>query len=109
MSKTELPVQPDAPTFEWELLESTGNESNVRVNWIPKMKGHPGSSFYVDYCLIGEDNWTKTWKVVNNHSTVVTGLLRGKAYDMKVISVNGKFEAESDVQTVKTHGFCKFI
>lgn len=86
------------------------NGTHIRVDWIPKMDGLPGSSFRLMYRLHGGDgNWTNTTAVHNSNFTIVTNLLDEKAYDLAVVSIDGDFEAQSDVEIVKTAGYRKFI
>ncbi|XP_055305925.1 neuroglian-like [Sitodiplosis mosellana] len=97
------PAQPDVPSFTWEPLESTTNETSVRVNWIPKLNGNPGSSFRVLYRMDEKSNWTETEEVINHNSIIVTGLLQNQAYEMAVVSIDGQFLAQSEVQILKTN------
>ena len=74
------------------------------------MDGSPGSSFRLMYRLHGADgNWTNTTAIHNSNFTIVTNLLDAKAYDFAVVSLDGNFEAQSEVQIVKTAGYRKFV
>ena len=80
----------------FELL--AGGSLSVKVIWLPKVDGNPGTDFYLKYRLKGESKWLHTSVIELDDFVVIGELSPSKIYEMAVVSVEGGFEAESDIQ-----------
>ncbi|XP_060537044.1 neuroglian isoform X2 [Cylas formicarius] len=94
--------KPSPPKFRWELIKEDDKPA-VRVIWEPSEDGRPGSHFYVKYKKKGETQYLHTPHQKVNDTQDVLGLEGGETYDFVVTSVDGDYEADSDVQEVSTN------
>lgn len=94
--------EPSKPTFTWDTVKD-GLSASVRVHWLPSEDGKPGSHFYVKYKKRGETTYLETPPEKDEDFYVVSGLDSGEVYDFKVVSVDGNYNVESDVQEVNTY------
>lgn len=97
---TKSTAPPTKPSFTWEFLDAAYNKTNI--TWLPDMDGNPGSSFRVVYRLKGHTGWIETETVINSKSAIIDDLLSDTVYEMAVVSIDGKYTTESDVQEIKT-------
>lgn len=95
---------PDVPNFVWALLPGEQGKASIFVTWVPAVEGHPGSYFYVQYRIKGEDHWNQTATEVNLDSVIVKGLEFGTLYEMRVVAVDGRFETPSRIVEIETGG-----
>lgn len=91
---------PTKPSFTWEVWEGFGDKC-VEVNWIPDMEGNPGSSFRVVYRKNGQSQWKETERIIDAMYTIIYDLIRDTVYDMAVVSIDGEYSTQSDVQEIK--------
>lgn len=103
-TKSQESTRPDAPSFEWELLSTTGSSNDVaiKVVWKPNVGGNPGVDFIVKYRLNGEMNWNSTDQIKDNDFVIILGLQLNKDYDCRVISVDGEYTAQSQILQIST-------
>ncbi|XP_031639111.1 neuroglian-like isoform X2 [Contarinia nasturtii] len=99
--ETKEPRKPLVPSFTWEPQnELIGYDGNVRVNWKPTTNdGLSGSQFYVKFEDKKNHDWSKTSRIISEDFTIIN--LKPKVtYEVIVVSVDGNYETESDVQLV---------
>ncbi|XP_055305923.1 vascular endothelial growth factor receptor 3-like [Sitodiplosis mosellana] len=92
--------KPDQPTFTFELLPLETDFLRVKVIWLPNVDGNPGTDFYVKYRLKGVTEWHHTNPILKDDFSVIECLSPKETYEMIVVSLEGHFEAESDIQKV---------
>ncbi len=85
--ESEPPAKPAAPTVS---ANSTTPETKVDVSWTaPDMTGKPAISDYdVQYRLSGDSSWTSHSFTGTGTSTTLTGLTKGKTYEVQVRATN---------------------
>ncbi|XP_077545441.1 neuroglian-like isoform X1 [Haemaphysalis longicornis] len=93
---------PDVPDFTWVLLPGGKDKEEVQVTWLPAIKGHPGSHFYVQYRRKGDETWEASMEEEYEDKTIVHGLEKGALYEMRVVAVDGKHERPSVIKEVDT-------
>lgn len=93
--KTNTASPPTKPSLSMKLIDE--NSGTVRVKWMPQKDGNPGSKFYVKYCISSTEECEKSIEVIYDDFTTV--ILAPKiTYDVSVVSIDGEFETESDIQ-----------
>lgn len=80
-----------------------GNFVKVRVTWLPNLD-KPGSHFYVRYKKKGETTPSKTPDELNEDYLDVEGLEPDETYEFTVVSVDGSYFTESEMQEYDTSG-----
>ncbi|KAH9364492.1 hypothetical protein HPB48_000484 [Haemaphysalis longicornis] len=93
---------PDVPDFTWVLLPGGKDKEEVQVTWLPAIKGHPGSHFYVQYRRKGDETWETSMEEEYEDKTIVHGLEKGALYEMRVVAVDSKHERPSVIKEVDT-------
>ena len=83
----EPPPAPAAPTVSANTASPT---SKIDVSWTaPTMTGKPAINGYdVQYRLSGDTSWTSHGFTGTGTATAISGLTRGKSYDVQVRAVN---------------------
>ncbi|KAH9364505.1 hypothetical protein HPB48_018695 [Haemaphysalis longicornis] len=93
---------PDVPDFMWVHLPDGNPKEAIQVTWLPALKGHPGSHFYVQYRRKGDRTWEATTSEEYEDTIIVHGLEKKTLYEFRVIAVDGKHEQPSVVEEVYT-------
>ncbi len=85
----EPPAAPAAPTVAQNTATPT---TKLDVSWtVPVMTGKPAISDYdVQYRLSGDSSWTSHSFTGTGTSTTLTGLTKGKSYEVQVRAVNAE-------------------
>lgn len=99
-----LSVEPDTPDFTWESLPSENGYANIKVNWMPNLRGKPGSHFFAKYRIKGETTWLQSDNILEDDYVIVRGLEPDQNYEFVVASVDGEFLKESYAKEVSTSG-----
>nr|UEK51592.1 neuroglian-like protein [Parasacculina yatsui] len=94
-------LPPSRPSFVWR--QPSPGSGSVHITWIPDIAGIPGSHFFVQYRRYGEFNWMSTADEYYEDSIVVTGLDLGQMYDIRVVSVDGRYFMHSDIQQLRVY------
>lgn len=96
-------IQPDPPTFSWKLLNSKKNSTAIilRVDWIPNTNGIPGANFFVKYREKGKQIWLETNQTITDYSMIIHDLRLNDTFELVVVSVDGDYTAESEIQEVE--------
>lgn len=84
------------------------DDTAIKINWLPKLSGKPGSNFFVKYRIKGTERWFRTKLILDDDYTVVENLTPNETYEFKVVSVDGDYETESDVQDIATVKYGRF-
>lgn len=92
---------PGRPSFVWR--QPAPGSGSVDVTWIPDIAGIPGSHFFVQYRRYGEFSWMSTSDEYYQDNIVVTGLDLGQMYDIRVVSVDGRYFMHSDIQQLRVY------
>lgn len=93
-------IEPNRPSFRWELINVTDELLSVKVTWLPCVEGNPGTDFITKYRLRGETQWISTGRIVTEDFVVIQNLLTKETYEMYVESVEGKFVTGSQIGEV---------
>lgn len=101
-TKGEGSVQPDPSTFVWEHLELGSGDVSIKVIWMPAVDGATGMNFFVKYRIKSESSWILTHHEEVNDFVIVRQLLPSQLYEMVMVSIDGEFSAESQIQEIKT-------
>lgn len=103
-TKSKGAFQPDPPTFTWELSPTKNDEQKIDiiVIWMPKVDGVPGSHFFVKYRIKGRADWNTTHVIFYEDFKKISSLLKNNVYELSVVSVDGEYLAESEVQEIST-------
>lgn len=99
-----LSVPPDAPYFTWEQLPSENGYATIRVNWMPSVEGKSGSHFFAKYRVKGETTWLSSDNILEDDYVIIRGLEPDETYEFIVVSVDGTYATDSQVQEVPTVG-----
>lgn len=67
---------------------------------MPNRDGNLGSSFFVKYRLKNDTNWINTDQILSVDFIIIDNLMVNTIYDFVVVSVDGKYMAESEIQEV---------
>lgn len=87
---------PDQPSLECESMPN--DETAIRINWLPKLDGKSGTNFFVKYRIKGNAEWSSTGQILDDDFAIVENLTPNESYEFKVVSVDGDYATESDVQ-----------
>lgn len=90
---------PDVPDFIWVHRPLGNGKEAIQVTWLPSLKGHPGTKFYVQFRRKGDKTWEATM-VEEDEDTIVVNGLEKAVYEFRVIAVDGKYEQPSAVEEV---------
>ncbi|XP_065315901.1 neuroglian-like [Gordionus sp. m RMFG-2023] len=105
--KTSRSGRPLAPSFSVNRIEG----KRVNVTWTPAVGdvgsdgtpiGNPGSLFYVQYRVKGDDLWQRSDDQFLKYWDVLENLQPGTVYQMRVVAQNDLHLTPSDVQEVRT-------
>ncbi|XP_015587223.1 neuroglian isoform X2 [Cephus cinctus] len=100
--KTQLARPPDVPQFTWERIPTENGLSSVRITWLPRQTGNPGSHFFVKYKIKGETITLKTNPEFISNTIEIRGLQSGEVYTMSIVAVDGEYMTESLPQEIET-------
>lgn len=99
-------IVPDEPGFAWTKLPEVEGSFGIRVTWLPNYRRNkPGSMFYVQYRKVGQSQWQRTPMEANMDSISVKGLDLSSIYEVRVVSVDGKYQTASKIDEVATNGY----
>lgn len=102
----DVDLVPDKPKFIWTKLPEEEGSFGVRITWLPNYRHNkPGSQFYVQYRKLGAPVWQKTALEPNMDTINLTGLDLSSVYEVRVVSLEGKFHTASDIEEVATNGY----
>lgn len=96
-------IRPDPPTFLMRLVDLNENYGTIRVGWIPNIYGASGVDFFVKYRKKDTETWFKTDDVIKNMVMTLSGLPINQTYEIAVVSVDGEYTAESEVQEIEVN------
>lgn len=94
--------KPDVPQFTWQTIPKENGYANVKITWLPNLRGYPGSHFFAKYKRRGETIPLETDHEFQNEELEIRGLLSGEVYTMSVVAVDGDYVTESEPQDVET-------
>ncbi|KAH9364509.1 hypothetical protein HPB48_021974 [Haemaphysalis longicornis] len=78
-----------------------GNDTSaIQVTWLPAIKGHPGSAFYVQYRLKGDKTWHTTTVEEYEDRKLVYGLEKDALYEIRVVAIDGEHAQPSLIKMV---------
>lgn len=99
-------IIPDQPDFIWSKLPDEEGSFGIRVTWLPNYRNNrPGSMFYVQYRKWGQTKWERTANEENVDVALVKGLDLSSIYEVRVVSVDGKYSTTSQIEQVATNGY----
>lgn len=99
-------IVPDEPMFIWSKLPEEDGSFGIRVTWLPNYKHNkPGSMFYVQYRKLGQSQWIKTPVEENLDTVSIRGLDLSSIYEVRVVSVDGRYQTASKSEEVTTNGY----
>lgn len=101
-TKEEGSVQPDSPTFVWQHLKQENGNIAIKVIWMPAADGATGSNFFLKYRIKGESAWTLTHHEEVNDFVIIRQLSPNRLYQIVIVSVDGEFTAEGQMQEITT-------
>ncbi|XP_037068395.1 neuroglian-like isoform X3 [Pollicipes pollicipes] len=103
-TKSPQTQQPDRPSLLWAHVRGEeGSENNLKITWLPNTEGRPGSHFFVQYRRAGEASWMSSPIEYYDDSILLRGLDPAQVYEIRTVSVDGLFNAYSDVEEVETY------
>lgn len=91
-------VRPDEPSFKCNLLPIENNILNIKVIWLPDIKGNPGLNFQAQYCLKGTASWRMTREIENDDFVIIENLSPYETYEIAVSSIEEPFYTSSAVE-----------
>ncbi|XP_077544625.1 neuroglian-like [Haemaphysalis longicornis] len=91
---------PDMPDFTWVQVPDGNDTSAIQVTWLPAIKGHPGSEFYVQYRLKGDKTWHTTTVEEYEDRKLVYGLEKDALYEIRVVAIDGEHAQPSLIKMV---------
>lgn len=97
-TRTTTPRLPDIPDLLWNYIppdEDSQSGHSIQVIWLPNIRGHPGSHFFVQYRVLGNSEWTSTDTVVGTDVTVLRQLDDTVLYELRTVSVDGHYTRPS--------------
>lgn len=98
--KDEKSMTPDRPDFTWEQLPSTDYFGGIKVKWLPNVTGKPGTHFFAKFRQEGASMWSETDYVLDDDSVEINDLLEDEVYEVAVVSVDGEYMTESNIQKI---------
>jgi len=99
-------IVPDEPSFIWSKLPETEGTFGIRVTWLPNYRnGRPGSSFYVQSRKLGSPHWERTPIEEHIDTVRIDGLDVSSAYEVRVVSVEGKLNTASKIEEITNNGY----
>ena len=97
---------PDEPAFIWSKLPEVEGSFGIRVTWLPNYRnGKPGSMFYVQFRKLGQSQWQKSIIEPNFDTINIGGLDLNSVYEVRVVSVDGKYSTASKIEEVTNNGY----
>lgn len=102
--KTE--IVPDEPSFFWTKLPEVEGSFGIRVTWLPNYRHNkPGSMFYVQFRKLDRSQWDKSPIEANVDTINIQGLDLSSIYEVRVVSVDGRYQTASKIEEVATSGY----
>lgn len=99
-------VLPDEPAFIWSKLPEVEGSFGIRVTWLPNYRnGKPGSMFYVQFRKLGQPQWQKSPMEDHVDTININGLDLSSVYEVRVVSVDGRFQTASKIEEVTNNGY----
>lgn len=99
-------IVPDEPSFIWSKLPEEQGSFGIRVTWLPNYRHNkPGNMFYVQYRKMGQSPWASTPKEANIDFQDIRGLDLSSIYEVRVVSMDGKYQTASKIEEVATNGY----
>lgn len=97
---------PHEPSFIMYKLPEEEGSFGIKVTWLPNYKhGKPGSFFYVQFRKPGQSQWTNSPHEVNTDSINIKGLDLSSTYEVRVVSVDGRFQTASKIEEIAANGY----
>lgn len=98
-------IVPDEPSFIWTKLPDEESSFGIRIKWLPNYQHNkPGSMFYVQFRKMGSQ-WTKSPLEANVDTINIKGLDLSSIYEVRVVSVDGRYQTASKIEEVATNGY----
>jgi len=99
-------IVPDEPAFIWTKLPEEEGSFGIRITWLPNYRGNkPGSMFYVQFRKMGHSQWQKSPMEANVDTINIKGLDLSSIYEVRVVSVDGRYQTASKIEEVATNGY----
>lgn len=99
-------IVPDKPAFIWSKLPEEEGSFGVRITWLPNYRHNkPGSMFYVQFRKMGQSQWQKSPMEANVDTINIKGLDLSSIYEVRVVSVDGRYQTASEIEEVATNGY----
>lgn len=99
-------IVPDEPMFLWSKLPEEEGSFGIRVTWLPNYRHNkPGSMFYVQFRKMGQSHWQKSPMEANVDTINIKGLDLSSIYEVRVVSVDGRYQTASKIEEVATNGY----
>lgn len=96
-------VIPSKPSFDIARVQPDSSYDKIKVTWKPNVGGgNPGSHFFVQHRKKGEPSFVDSPPVINEDTFEVAGLDPNAQYEIRVVSVDGDKNTESEVQYYNT-------